>query len=371
MIRTPAKLESAYDKAGLIAESLKKDIRSKKLCGKLPSELDLAKRYKVNIKTANKALSKLIDTGFVYRRRGIGTFVHDEASKIEESFSEQTIALFMPSQGHLFEDLYQYLTKALKENHIYPILMNHTGQTTVDESHGLIDQAVRFKCRMLLVAHQLASQFDFEYLRTKQDLFERIFIINCHTKVPVKALKISSDTFNGVYQAVSHLISGGRRKILFVNHEDGRSPGSSKAYKDEDYYGGYCAALRDHGLEGREMDFGEGRDDNENIRKLEEILKRKDRPDGIFCVQDNRATRCVKAAFNLGLRIPEDLAIVGYYNTPWSRFSLPTLSSVSIGEKKISEILCEKIASAEFQPGEMLVKPQLIIRESSENSEID
>lgn len=360
-------LENCYSKAEVIAGDLKDMIGRRKLAGKLPPESVLAQKYDVNIKTANKAISRLIDMGCVYRMRGIGTFVRDDTKKQPESeYSKNTIALFMPSHGHIYEDFYNKVIKRLKEERIYPLLMNSDDNLSLPESRFLIDQVARFNCKRLLIAFLDDEVFDFDYLQTKRELFSQIIYVNCkRNRHPnEEALNIAVDHFNGVYQAVCHLQKQGCNNILFVSHEDKTYPGKSKVLEDE-FYNGYCAALRDFGNEEKAMTFGESNDNPSNMRKLEEIFSGKNRPDGVFCTQDCRAIDCIKVFSDLGLRVPEDIIITGYYNTPWSEISHPKLTSVSIEEDKIANALFENVKDRKRLKGELMVTPRLVVREST------
>src|SRR5579864_2250337 len=58
-----------------VAESLRRDILARRIQEKIPGERELSRRYNVNFKTANKAVSLLVEQGLLSRVRGKGTFV--------------------------------------------------------------------------------------------------------------------------------------------------------------------------------------------------------------------------------------------------------------------------------------------------------
>ena len=103
---------------------------------------------------------------------------------------------------------------------------------------------------------------------------------------------------------------------------------------------------------------------------MEEILALKPRPDGIFCFNDTIAVGAMDQAFEAGLRIPKNMAIVGCGNFHYSSKLQVPLTSVDqrsreIGERtaKMIMTLLEKPKPA--RPRTVILGPELIARESS------
>ena len=95
-------------------------------------------------------------------------------------------------------------------------------------------------------------------------------------------------------------------------------------------------------------------------------------PSALFCVNDIVALGCIKALNNHGIRIPEDISLVGFDNIPQSRMTVPALTSIQVDHKKMSEfavrLLFDRIESAAPQsPIKVSVGTSLIIRDSVRN----
>ncbi len=90
-------------------------------------------------------------------------------------------------------------------------------------------------------------------------------------------------------------------------------------------------------------------------------------PDAFVCTNDGVALGCIRAIKDKGLRVPEDVKVVGFDNTNISQFSSPKISTVDIDSDEIGEIavskLLDKINNKEVH--DKLIEPKLIIRESS------
>ena len=133
---------------------------------------------------------------------------------------------------------------------------------------------------------------------------------------------ISADNRVGAYEATRHLISLGHRRIAHIQ-------GPLKYRVSHERYEGYCQALRDAGIpidpalvmQGDFMPAG-GRDCAYAFFELPE------RPTAIFAASDYMAYGVMAATEEYGLRIPDDLALVGFDDLPASAHMQPALTTV-------------------------------------------
>jgi DNA-binding LacI/PurR family transcriptional regulator len=102
---------------------------------------------------------------------------------------------------------------------------------------------------------------------------------------------------------------------------------------------------------------------------VRDILASSNRPDGIVASSDFSAKSIFDVCVELGLDIPGDLAVVGFFNTPWADFVSPQISSISIREDLMASTLTSELISTYSTKGkvskEIIIPPELIIRESS------
>lgn len=161
--------------------------------------------------------------------------------------------------------------------------------------------------------------------------------------------------------ATRHLLDLGHRRIGLVG---GPSYASSARGRHE----GYRNALAEAGVE---FDDALVAGDSFSMESGEVagrvLLERPNRPTAIFAVNDNTAIGVMSAAHNLGLRVPEDVSIVGYNDIPIvARLPVP-LTSVRVPFRQIAEgalnlLLSDKASSAGQQ---LVVTPTLIPRKSA------
>ena len=131
------------------------------------------------------------------------------------------------------------------------------------------------------------------------------------------------DDQQGAYLAVSRLIAGGRKSIAMLSGPVDSSSVSERMV-------GYQRALLDHGLAFHPRLFWLGDWSAESGRALSRsLLSGTNRPDAIFAQNDMMAFGALRAAQDLHLCVPEDVAVIGFDNDDFCRCSFPSLTSVN------------------------------------------
>ena len=91
--------------------------------------------------------------------------------------------------------------------------------------------------------------------------------------------------------------------------------------------------------------------------------------DGLFCVTDYAAAGALRALADAGLRVPDDVRVIGFDDVELSSFSVPSLSSVRPDHDAMArtavELLVSRIAGEEREPVEFIAPFSLSVREST------
>lgn len=164
----------------------------------------------------------------------------------------------------------------------------------------------------------------------------------------IETNKVGADNFDGGYQATKHLIENGYDRIAHITI---RSPFSITT----DRLKGYTQALSDYNVEYRSDFIKFCQYDNEEeldrvvSEAIGELMSLTNPPNAIFTATDLISTRSVGLIQKMGLRIPEDVALIGFTNTKMAELLAPPLSSVyqpafEIG-KRAAEILVKQVES--------------------------
>jgi DNA-binding LacI/PurR family transcriptional regulator len=181
---------------------------------------------------------------------------------------------------------------------------------------------------------------------------------------------VTYDNVSMARLATRHLISLGRRRIaaLGVQVINGRETETSLLRLH-----GYSEALAEVGLPLDPRLIIRGIDSfnrRNGARAIRELLALDSPPDAVFCFNDLLALGVIRAAYEAGYRVPEDLAVVGFDDIEDSRFSVPSLTTISPDKEKIGDLaiafLLGRIDGTRTGPPERVEVPcHLIIRESS------
>lgn len=181
-------------------------------------------------------------------------------------------------------------------------------------------------------------------------------------------LCITTSHYEGAMSAVDHLYEQKHRKI-------GLLAGRFSPQVNEARYKGYVDALVRRGLEinpqyileiDPTLEAGE--------QAMAHLLQLENRPTATFCTNDTVAAGAMKAVIRAGLRIPEDVAIVGFDDSSVSRIVEPELTTVRIDMDRMGQLAAEKLFDLiEGKPsGEtrIVIPTELIVRSSSSRTQV-
>ncbi len=181
----------------------------------------------------------------------------------------------------------------------------------------------------------------------------------------ISTSQVVIDDFLGGYMATQHLIEQGCTKIAhFTNYQ------KVNIYKER--YRGYVEALKDNKIPFDESLVCKGNMQLEDGRKCtEQLLSEGVEFDAIFSASDYAAMGAMQVLKEKKIRIPEDVALVGFSNEPFTSFTDPPLTTLSqfpieMGQAAAElffEILNDK--KNKFIPQKTVLQPELIVRASS------
>jgi LacI family transcriptional regulator len=174
---------------------------------------------------------------------------------------------------------------------------------------------------------------------------------------------VSSDNVGGALEAVRHLYESGRRRIATIHAPLSHSVGGERLL-------GYRIGLEEVGLSARpeylaEADFSL----HDGVAAMEHLLELDERPDAVFAASDVMAIGAMAAIERAGLRVPDDIAIVGYDDSPYATLVSPQLTTVRQDAPAqgiaAAEGVLRMVVDPSASPIELLVPIELIVRESS------
>jgi len=190
------------------------------------------------------------------------------------------------------------------------------------------------------------------------------------TKIPVVLLMrscdglksdlVQTDDEHGAHEAVSHLARIGHRRIGLVGGPTDVSNARSREV-------GYRRAMQQHGLEcSPELQFtGDYRIESGHRAGLA-LLPR--RPDAVLVTNYLMTVGLMSAADELGMRCPDDFALIGFDDYPWLGCFRPRLTTIELPKYELGEVavglLLERVTDKRTRAKTITLQPQLRVRES-------
>ena len=226
---------------------------------------------------------------------------------------------------------------------------------------------------MTLISHRVAGFLISVSKETKEfDHFETILrrgtplVFFDRVCEDVNANKVIVDDYDGALKAVEHLIECGYKNIAHLGGPQSLSIGSQR-------YQGFRDALEKHGRSINEdhVIFC-GLNEEDGMCGFDDLLKQSNGfPDAVFAVTDPVAIGAYTKIKEKKLKIPDDIALVGFSDSPIASLIDPPLTSVrqpayEMG-KAAAELLIQEIANGQPSPvpAKMILKTELILREST------
>ncbi|MBA4300867.1 transcriptional regulator, LacI family [Algoriphagus alkaliphilus] len=276
-----------------------------------------------------------------------------------------TIGVIIPEVVHFF---FSTVISGIEEVAFargYNVILTQTNEKLVREKSSIATMLSN-QIDGVLVSFSKETT-DFEHF---SNLLAKGFPIVFFDRVPDidNAITVTVDDYSGAFEATKHLLQQGYRRIAHLS-------GPSNLKISQERARGYTDALIHHGFTpdpGFIVECNKGTDDEAQKITAEILETFSTKPDAFFANNDMAAVGAMLACKAAGLRVPEDVGIVGFSNWQFCSMIDPSLSSVSqpgfnLGAKA-TEILLDLIEK-KIQLGEysnsVVLETELLIRKSS------
>ncbi|MGH8793252.1 MAG: LacI family DNA-binding transcriptional regulator [Stackebrandtia sp.] len=184
---------------------------------------------------------------------------------------------------------------------------------------------------------------------------------------PLVADHVLVDNVSAARQATTHLVELGRRRIAAIGAQ--RTPAGVTARLR---LRGYRQALRHAGLAVEPSLVRQAADYHraDGASAMQRLLELDEPPDAVFCFNDLLALGALRTLLHRGVRVPEDVALVGFDDIEDGRFSMPTLTTVRPDKARIAhlavDLLAQRLTGDQgAPPRELYAGHELAIREST------
>ena len=327
---------------------------------------DVARHAGVSLGTVSNALNRpdMVSPETLERvRKSIDDlgYVRNESARQLRAGRSRTIGLVVLDVGNpFFIDVARGVEDAANAAGLAVILCNSDGSTAKEDNYLDLFEQLRVRGVLITPVDTVGSRLAAVRQRgTPVVLLDRLARAKDQCSVSV-------DDVLGGELAVAHLIETGHQRIAFVG-------AAVKVKQVEDRLKGAQRAIKRSGKADVELGVHVAPSLNTvgGIEAARQLLATKPRPTAVFCVNDLIALGVLQVALEMGLRIPQDLAIVGYDDIEYAAAVSHPLSSVRqprrlIGQTAAKLLMEEAEAGEDHEHQQVVFKPELVIRQSSD-----
>jgi LacI family transcriptional regulator len=328
---------------------------------------DLARKLNISIATVSRALkddpvvSKKTKKRIANLALEMGYRSNNFARNLRTSRTN-TIGVIIPRINSSFMSAVIAGMENVANSEGYNLIISQSSESAEKER---VNAATLFNSRVdgLLVslAYDTDSLAHFEPFTKKK--IPLIFFDRTADKTEGTCIQINN--LRAAYEATTHLISQGYTRIVHITATPKRN-----VYIDR--LQGYKQALADQRIAFREDYVIVGNLSQEaGADAAARILEMRPMPDAVFVANDNCAVGCMTALKHAGIRIPDDIAFVGFNNDPVSTVVEPTLTTVNYPGYEMGQIAARNLidhlngASSIHSTNTIILRSELMIRESS------
>lgn len=328
--------------------------------------IDIANKIGVSVVTVSNALAgrdgvseqmrrQICETAaeMGYKPSNTGTSrKKTEPPRLGKSVAILTSERFIGSKGTFYWELTANISNRLSSMNVLTVYECITREN--EKSCILPNTVSDKKVDGVLVIGQLKR----EYIRDLSSISQPLIFVDFYdSRFSVDS--VNSDSYHGGYILTDHLVEKGHKKIGFVGTINATS-------SINDRFLGYIKCLLENGLEYRSEWLLGDRDDTGTL--FDRIDFPEEMPTAFVCNSDETAFRVISALRSKGIRVPEDISVVGYDNYTVSNICIPAITTVEVDlDKMASEtvsLMAKKLADPGFSGGRKMISGSLIVKDS-------
>lgn len=321
---------------------------------RLPSLRSLAGQYSVSVTGIHHAIVRLEREGWVQVKHGSGVFAIDLASR------PKRVLLLNPVEGDHWADFTRAFTQEFASNPRVHLLVE-----APSPSPNAVNESLRAKVRDMiregldLIVFNGINDLGMEFLHEHIGQVPLICFLLDEVVRDHSCARVISDVHHGGYAGMRHLMEAGCTRVVLTQHTDPPPPPL------RDFLAGARAAAAESlaGVTVIPFQASTYDDVNEVLARFRVLFER-EKPDGVFTHADWLGSRILTDLQRRGTRVPDDVKVLGYFDTPWTMMTDPPMSSITTDPVAMVRAIRQLFDTKNFSE-RIIIKPRLVIREST------
>ncbi|MCX6137542.1 MAG: LacI family DNA-binding transcriptional regulator [Ignavibacteriales bacterium] len=323
---------------------------------------DVAREAGVSVATVSRVFnnSSLVIDDTRDKVLGIANQLHFIPNPIARSLSRNrtdAVGLLLPDlHGEFFSEVIRGVDQVVQAN------KKHLLVSSSHNERNEIEAALRMMRGRVDGIIIMSPGIDAETLLQNISKNLPVVLLNCFVQ-DTNFDSINIDNYGGAYQSVLHLISHNHRRIAIIK-------GTENNYDSSLRLKGYRQALVDAGVPTvPELEIDGDFTEAAGAAAAKAISRMQDRPTAVFAANDAMAIGAIAALRELGIRIPDDIAIAGFDDIPIARSIMPGLTSVHTSISELGMLAMNRLMTAidakeEHHRQQTIIRTTLVVRES-------
>ena len=271
----------------------------------------------------------------------------------------QTVGILVPQLDHpFFSSLAFAIERKLFSEHYHALICS--AEENQEKEDAYIEMLIRQRVNGVILVPTGQSAENVHRL-----LEQQVPVVLADRDLPDLAIsRVLNDNFHGGYEGARHLLSLGHRRIGVIGGPDYSYPmrqrinGIRQAFRD-------ARVAHDPDL----MSIGTLQQFEMGYTAARSLLSKSPRPTAIFALTDVMAVGVLHAAYEEGLRLPEELSVMGFDDIPLASYSIPELTTIAqpiydMGESA-ARILLRQMQKPDSPVESVMLQTRLIVRQST------
>ncbi len=271
----------------------------------------------------------------------------------------KTIGLVVADSSHSF--LGSVIKGAQEEaaKYGYNIILANTNRNRETEKKAINLLLEKRIDGLLLASSMLIQKIDKHYLESLGIPY--VFLVR--RSEDKKEAFVGNDNIRGAFDIMEYLIKTGSKRIHFLNMD-------KESTSSKDRLKGYIKAHEDYDIPyDSSLVYNMRPEIEEGYTVMRDILERGEKVEALFCGCDIISIGAIEAILEKGLKIPEDIRVCGYDDIEFAAYLRKPLTTMRqpkevMGVKAIDLVL-NRIQNNQEQPGVVLLKAELVVRQST------
>jgi DNA-binding LacI/PurR family transcriptional regulator len=318
----------------------------------MPSTKELSEQMSVSLVTAHRALQELVACGVLQRSQGKGTFIHERYQFRKEHISQCRVGLVIHREASLADYYHGQILEGVRRE---------SDALSVDLILLRFGEDVRNECDGFLYLNPLPEEIHQIESQTRK---QGTIVVGARA-TSRRIGSVDVDNVDLARQAVVHLVESGHRKLMYIG-------GADQLSNSRDRRSGFMQACLVQKIDPPDQwifNCASWRFSDEEKQRVLDILRSENRPTAIFAAGYYLALDIYSAVQQLGLRIPQDIAVISVDDPPSASHLSPALSTmrqplVQLGQAAVGALV-DLIRRDDLQASARTLWAELVPRAST------